>query len=81
VDPQSRTFVDSTGKRRCTVFACGDGTFSFLEEKFSDYPTEMCWLPLTSRRSYPICATFEIALAEARGRVEWLSDARDVTDA
>ncbi len=76
-DLETQTFVDASGKRRCTVFACGDGTYSFLEEKFSDDPFEMCRLPLTWRRSQPICASFEIALREARGRVEWLRDVRD----
>jgi hypothetical protein len=74
---ESWTFTDASGKRRCTVFACGDGSCSFQEEKFSDDPMEMCWLPLTWRRSQPICATFEIALREARGRVEWLRETED----
>lgn len=76
-DLESQTFIDASGKRRCTVFAGGDGTYSFLEEKFSDDPYEMCWLPVTWRRSQPICASFEIALREARGRVEWLREVED----
>lgn len=76
-DLKSQTFIDASGKRRCTVFASGDGTYSFLEEKFSDDPSEMCWLPATSQRSRPICASFEIALREARGRVEWLREVGD----
>ena len=71
----SLTFVDASGKRRCTVFACGDGTYSFLEEKFSDDPREVCWLPVSYRQSKPICTSFEIALREARGQVEWMQEA------
>lgn len=76
-DFQPQTFLDASGKRRCTVFARGDGTYSFLEEKFSDDPFERCWLPLAWARSQPICASFEIALREARGRVEWLREVED----
>jgi hypothetical protein len=72
----SMTFVDTSGKRRCTVFSCGDGTYSFLEEKFSDDPMELCWLPLSYRRSKPICASFDIALKEARSRIEWLQQSK-----
>ena len=74
---ESQTFIDASGKRRCTVFACGDGTYSFLEEKFSDDQFEMCWLPVTWRRSHPICVSFEIALREARGRFEWLREVEE----
>ena len=80
MDALSRTFTDASGKRRCTVFACGNGTYSFLEEKFSDYPTEMCWLPVTWRRSQPICASFEIAVREACGRVDWLREIKEAVE-
>jgi hypothetical protein len=64
---------DETGKRRVTIFQRDDGAWSFLEEKFSDYELEQCWLPQTRRRSIPICDSFEIALREAKGRVDWLA--------
>jgi hypothetical protein len=71
---ESQVFLDARGIRRCTVFASSDGTYSFLEEALSDHPMEMCWLPITKGRSYPNCSTFEIALREAQGRIEWLAN-------
>ena len=67
-----RVIYDSSKKRRVTIFKCEDGSFSFLEEHFSDEPLEHCWIPLTHRRSIPVCDSFETATREAAGRIEWL---------
>jgi hypothetical protein len=71
-------FYDLSGKRRVTICGADDEGYSFIEEKFSDDPMELRWIPLTYRRSYPICASFEIAMREARGRIDWLAPAVDV---
>jgi hypothetical protein len=75
---QERVIYDRTGKRRVQIFRSDDGFFSFLEEKFSDQEFEQCWLPLTWRRSQPVCDTFETALREAKGRIEWLAEMLEV---
>jgi hypothetical protein len=67
-----RVIYDSSKKRRVTIFRRDDGSFSFLEERFSDDPREQCWLPQTHRRSIPICDSFETATREAAGRIVWL---------
>lgn len=72
---EERIIYDSERKRRVKIFCSPDGSYSFIEEKFSDEPLEMCWIPQTYRRSLPICSSFEIAMHEARGRVEWLAAA------
>jgi len=70
---EERVIYDSDRKRRVRVIGLLDGSYSFIEEKFSDEPLEMSWIPQTYRRSQPICSSVEIALREARGRVEWLA--------
>ena len=69
-----RIIYDKTNKRRVRIFQRDDGAYSFVEEKFSDEPLEQCWIPQTWRRSLPICDSFEIALREAKGRVDWLAE-------
>ena len=69
-----RIIYDKTNKRRVRIYQRTDGAYSFVEEKFSDEPLEQCWLPQTWRRSIPICDSFEIALREAKGRVDWLAE-------
>ncbi len=70
-------FYDSERNRRVRILRSPDGIYSFIEERFSNEPHEMCWIPQTDRRSQPICATFEIAMREARGRIEWLATVDD----
>lgn len=72
---EERVIYNSERKRRVRIFGLPDGSFRFIEEKFSDEPLEMCWIPQTHRRSQAICSSFEIAMREARGRVEWLAAA------
>jgi hypothetical protein len=69
---EQHVIYDADRKRRVIIFGSPDGSYSFIEERFSDEPLEMCWIPQTHRRSVPVCSSFEIALREARGRVEWL---------
>lgn len=71
---ETQVIYDSSGKRRVTISGA-DGSYTFLEEHFSDEPLEMCWVPQTHRRSVAICSSFQIAIREARGRVEWLAAA------
>lgn len=74
---EERFIYDSDQKRRVRVFSAADGSYSFIEEKFSDEPLEMCWIPQTYQRSQPICSSLEIAMREARDRVEWLTAANE----
>jgi hypothetical protein len=67
---------DADRKRRVIISGSPAG-YGFVEEHFSDDPIEMCWIPQTHRHSVPICSSFEIALREARGRIEWLAAATD----
>lgn len=66
-----QTIYDGSRKRRVVIFQREDGSFGFDAEFFSDEPLEMAWLPsgFDSR-----CDTADRALAEARGRVSWLSE-------
>jgi len=70
------TFYDRDKKRRVIVARVADGHYTFEEEKFSDEPMEMAWIP-TAGRSYSICESYDIAIREARGRVPWLSEMLD----
>ena len=74
---EERTIYDSERKRRVRVLGSPDGSYSFIEERFSDEPLEMCWIPQTHRRSQPICSSFEIAMRESCGRIGWLAAAAD----
>ena len=69
---EKRVIYDADRKRRVIIFGA-DSDYSFMEEHFSDEPLENCWIPQTHRRSRPICSSFEIALREARERVDWLA--------
>jgi hypothetical protein len=69
---ENRVIYDHSDKRRVTISGA-NGSYTFVEEHFSDEPLEMCWIPQTHRRSRPICSSFEIALREAEGRIEWLA--------
>jgi hypothetical protein len=66
------TVVDEAKKRRVVVFRREDGSFGFEEERFSDEPMEMRWIPF-GRYSICRCDTADRALAEAQNRVEWLA--------
>lgn len=68
-----RTIYDVAKKRRVVIFQGEDGSFGFEEQRFSDEPLEMCWIPF-GRYSVCYCDTAERALVEARGRVSWLSE-------
>ena len=74
---EEHVIYDSDRKRRVRIFGSPGGSYSFIEEKFSDEPLEMCWIPQMYRRSQPICSSFEIAMREARARVEWLAAAHE----
>jgi hypothetical protein len=68
--------ADETRKRRVVVFRRDDGSFGFEEERFSDEPLEMAWIPF-GRYSNCRCDTAEHALREARSRVAWLAQSHD----
>jgi hypothetical protein len=61
------TIYDDTKKRRVIVFQRDNGSFGFEEQRFSNEPLEMAWIPF-GRYSLSLCDTSERALAEARGR-------------
>jgi hypothetical protein len=67
-----QTIYDEAKKRRVIILQRPDGSFQFEEQRFSDEPLEMCWIPFGI---YAVCHsdTAERALSEARGRVAWLS--------
>jgi len=66
------TYTSDDGKRRVRIERFRDrGWYTFTEEHFSDDPLEMAWCPL-KRDSFPVCDSLEIAIREARGRVDWL---------
>jgi hypothetical protein len=67
-----QTIYDDSRKRRVVIIQGDDALFGFVEEKFSDDPQEMIWIPVSKRNSY--CGTMERALAEARGRIDWLAE-------
>ena len=65
------TIYDDSRKRRVIIFQRDDGSFGFDEERFSDEPVEMAWLPYGRDCR---CDSAERALSEARGRVSWLAE-------
>jgi hypothetical protein len=67
-----QTIYDQSQKRRVIIFGREDGSYGFEHERFSDDPLEMAWIPYGPDCR---CDTAERALAEARGRVSWLSEA------
>jgi hypothetical protein len=67
-----QTIYDDSRKRRVVIIQGDDATFGFAEEKFSDGSQEMAWIPISRRNSR--CDTVERALAEARGRIDWLAE-------
>ena len=71
-----QTIQDEEGKRRVIIFQRADGTFGFEEERYSDDELEQCWIPY-GRYFISICDTYETALSEARGRVDWLASASE----
>lgn len=71
--PDEQILYDEERKRRVKILRFADGSFSFIEEHYSDEPLELCCIPQNERRSRPICASFEVAVREAKGRVEWLA--------
>jgi hypothetical protein len=66
---------DTDKKRRVIFFESDDGSFGFEEQRFSDEPLEMAWIPV-GKPPQPNCHcdTAERASSEARGRVAWLSE-------
>jgi len=66
-----KTIVRPDGKRRVLIYERSDGDFEFEEQKFSDDPLEMSWMPI-SRRRKSTCDSAETAEREARDRIEWL---------
>lgn len=61
-----------SGKLRVIIFQRDDGSFGFEDQKFSDEPLEMCWIP-RGRYSESFCDSAARATAEAHGRVDWLA--------
>lgn len=61
-----------SGKLRVIIFQRDDGSFGFEDQKFSDEPLELSWIP-RGRYSVSFCDSAERATAEARGRVDWLA--------
>jgi hypothetical protein len=69
-----QTIYDAAKKRRVEIFERDDGSFGFEEQRFSDEPLEMAWIPVGKPpRPNCHCDTEERAVFEARGRIDWLA--------
>lgn len=68
-----RTLWSTDRKSRVKVFQRADGTFGFLEERYSDDEFEKCWIPYFGQTE-SFCATEDIAIREATSRVAWLAE-------
>jgi hypothetical protein len=64
---------DSTGKRRVRIVHRGSGRYGYDEERFSDEPLEMCWVPIP-QMPLVVCDSPEAAERDARGQIPWLRD-------
>jgi hypothetical protein len=69
-----RELIAKDGKHKVEIFQRDSGSYGFTVLRWSDEPTEMCWLPF-GRFSECVAPDPETAEAEARSRVEWLRDA------
>jgi hypothetical protein len=69
-----RVLVHPAGKQRVLIVDRGGGRFGYQEERFSDHPEELCWLP---QRQSPLCVcdSPETAEREARAAIDWLRSA------
>jgi len=65
------TIYDDSRRRRVIIFQRGAGSFGFDEERCSDEPLELAWLPYGRDC---LCDSAERALSEARGPVPWLAE-------
>lgn len=68
-----RTLWSTDRKSRVIVFRRTDGTFGFLEERYSDDELEKCWIPYFGETE-SFCATEDIAMREATSRIAWLAE-------
>jgi hypothetical protein len=66
-----RVLVHPGGKQRVLILDRGGGSFGYREERFSEEPDELCWLP---QRQLPVCVcdSPETAEWEARSAIDWL---------
>jgi hypothetical protein len=70
-----QVIYDDSKKRRVVIFEHIDGMFGFEEQRFSDEPLEMNWVPVgKSPRPNCFCDSAERASFEARGRIDWLAE-------
>jgi hypothetical protein len=68
-----RTLWSADRTSRVNVFRRADGSFGFLEERYSDDGLEKCWIPHFGETE-SFCATEDIAMREATSRVAWLAE-------
>jgi hypothetical protein len=68
-----RTLWSADRKSRVNVFRRADGSFGFLEERYSDIEFEKYWIPYFGETE-SFCATEDIAMREATSRVAWLAE-------
>ena len=67
-----KVIYDAQRTRRVIIYAHSNGTFGFMEERWSDYPLEQTWLPGRSLTS--CCDSVESAVREAKERIEWFGE-------
>ncbi len=74
-----RKIYDPSGKRLVEITQNPDGTFTFDEFFFDEAEKAFCFVK-HPRQDYSVSrtATIEEALAEAKGRIAWLSEIADV---
>ena len=70
-----KELVSHDGKRKVQIFQREDGSFGFEALYWSDEPLELCWFPYGG---FSECFTDDdqVAVSEARGRVDWLREER-----
>jgi len=71
MDIARQTLSSRDGSRKVEIFERPNGTFGFTELKYSD--EEDAWFPV-GKYSESIVHSLDAAVAEACGRVRWLSD-------
>jgi hypothetical protein len=70
-----QVIYDDSQKRRVVIFENAQGSFGFEEQRFSEEPLEMAWIPFGNPpRPNCHCDSADRALFEARGRIAWLSE-------
>jgi hypothetical protein len=66
-----KEIFSSDFKRKAIIFQREDNSFSFEEQKFSEEPLELCWIPI-GKYSISYFDNAVKAEQEAKSRIKWL---------